>query len=54
MTSADAIIGTYTVERISIDELRAVQLERLQWILRHAYEHIPFYRKKFDEAGVAP
>ncbi|HKS47470.1 MAG TPA: phenylacetate--CoA ligase PaaK [Amycolatopsis sp.] len=41
-------------ERIGIDELRALQLERLQWTLRHAYENVPFYRRKFDEAGVRP
>ena len=36
------------------DELGAVQLERLQWTLRHAYDNVPCYRKKFDEAGVRP
>ncbi|NIH87763.1 phenylacetate--CoA ligase PaaK [Amycolatopsis granulosa] len=41
-------------ERMSVDELRAVQLERLQWTLRHAYRNVPFYRRKFDEAGVHP
>ncbi|HVW43365.1 MAG TPA: phenylacetate--CoA ligase PaaK [Amycolatopsis sp.] len=41
-------------ERMSVDELRSVQLERLQWTLRHAYENVPCYRRKFDEAGVHP
>src|SRR5580658_1144539 len=41
-------------ERMSIDELRALQLERLRWTLRHAYECVPFYREKFDAAGVSP
>ncbi|OXM73621.1 MULTISPECIES: phenylacetate--CoA ligase PaaK [Amycolatopsis] len=41
-------------ERMSVDELRATQLERLQWTLRHAYRNVPFYRRKFDEAGVHP
>ncbi|MFI9757014.1 phenylacetate--CoA ligase PaaK [Streptomyces sp. NPDC051963] len=36
------------------EELRELQLERLQWTLRHAYDHVPFYRKKFDAAGVRP
>jgi len=36
------------------DELRAVQLERLRWSLRHAYTNVPCYRKKFDAAGVHP
>src|SRR5579872_6390700 len=39
---------------MSLDELRAVQQERLHWTLRHAYENVPFYRKKFDAAGVHP
>src|SRR5687768_18410527 len=41
-------------ERMSIDELRARQLERLQWSLRHAYDNVPHYRRAFDTAGVHP
>jgi len=41
-------------EPASLDELRALQLERLRWTLRHAYENVPFYRKAFDAAGVHP
>ena len=41
-------------ERMSVDELRALQLERLQWTLRHAYDNVPFYRRSFDAAGVHP
>ncbi|WP_134663197.1 MULTISPECIES: phenylacetate--CoA ligase PaaK [unclassified Amycolatopsis] len=41
-------------ENVSADELAALQLERLQWTLRHAYENVPLYRKKFDDAGVHP
>ena len=41
-------------ERMSVDELRALQLERLQWTLRHAYENVPHYRRAFDAAGVSP
>ncbi|MEJ3651631.1 phenylacetate--CoA ligase PaaK [Actinomycetes bacterium KLBMP 9759] len=41
-------------ERMSVDELRATQLERLQWTLRHAYANVPHYRKAFDAAGVHP
>ena len=41
-------------ERMSLDELRATQLERLRWSLRHAYENVPHYRRVFDEAGVHP
>jgi phenylacetate-CoA ligase len=42
------------VEKIGDDELRALQLERLRWTLRHAYENVPFYRRSFDDAGLRP
>ena len=42
------------IETASADELRALQLERLQWSLRHAYENVPYYRQVFDAAGVHP
>jgi phenylacetate-CoA ligase len=41
-------------ERLSGEELRTLQLERLQWTLRHAYENVPHYRAAFDAAGVHP
>src|SRR5579872_3887690 len=42
------------IETAGIDELRALQLERLRWSLRHAYENVAHYRKAFDAAGVHP
>ncbi|GAA6163631.1 phenylacetate--CoA ligase [Pelagimonas sp. KU-00592-HH] len=42
------------IEIASIDEIRATQLERLKWSLRHAYENVPMYKQRFDEAGVHP
>ena len=42
------------IETASRDELTALQLERLKWTLKHAYEHSVVYRRKFDEAGVRP
>src|SRR4051794_22692885 len=42
------------IERASRDELQALQLERLKWTLRHAYENVAHYRRAFDEAGVHP
>ncbi|MEU6091892.1 phenylacetate--CoA ligase PaaK [Streptomyces sp. NPDC047085] len=41
-------------ERLGPEELRALQLERLRASLRHAYDHVPFYRESFDKAGVRP
>ncbi len=42
------------IETASRDEIAALQLERLKWSLRHAWENVPFYRKKFEEAKVHP
>src|SRR6195256_5033780 len=42
------------IETASRDELTALQLQRLEWSLAHAYEHVPHYRSKFDAAGVHP
>jgi phenylacetate-CoA ligase len=42
------------IERASRDELQALQLERLQRTLRHAYENVAHYRRAFDDAGVHP
>jgi phenylacetate-CoA ligase len=42
------------IERASRDELQALQLQRLQWTLRHAYGHVPHYRQAFDARGVHP
>ncbi|ANW16905.1 phenylacetate--CoA ligase PaaK [Streptomyces clavuligerus] len=41
-------------ERMSRAELRDLQLTRLRAALRHAYDHVETYRRKFDAAGVAP
>ncbi|AIO31792.1 phenylacetate-CoA ligase [Burkholderia cenocepacia] len=42
------------IETASRDELTALQLERLKWSLRHAYDNSPVYRRKFNDAGVHP
>ncbi len=42
------------IDRASRDELQALQLERLQWSLGHAYENVPHYRAAFYAAGVRP
>ena len=41
-------------ERMSRDELQALQLGRLQHTVRHAYANVPLYTRKFDEVGVHP
>jgi len=42
------------IETASRDEIAALQLERMKWSLRHAYDNSPFYKARFDQAGVHP
>jgi phenylacetate-CoA ligase len=42
------------IERASRDELQALQLARLRWSLKHAYDNVPHYRRAFDAKGVRP
>jgi len=42
------------IENAGPDELRALQFERMQQTLRHAYANSPVYKEKFDTHGVHP
>jgi phenylacetate-CoA ligase len=42
------------IERASVEQLQALQLQRLQWSLRHAYDNVAHYRGAFDDAGMQP
>lgn len=42
------------IECASRDYLHALQSARLINMVRHAYEHVPFYKQKFDEIGLRP
>jgi phenylacetate-CoA ligase len=42
------------IEKAPRKELSRLQLERLQWSLKHAYDNVAQYRGKFDAAGVKP
>ena len=42
------------IETASVDELRSLQLERLQWSVRHTFENVASYRAKCEKAGVSP
>jgi phenylacetate-CoA ligase len=46
--------GLDRIETASRDEIAALQLQRMQWSLRHAYDNVPHYREKYDAAGVHP
>ncbi|CAK0768818.1 phenylacetate-CoA ligase [Azospirillaceae bacterium] len=42
------------IEVASRDEITALQITRLRWSLRHAYENVPHYKMKFDAIGAHP
>jgi phenylacetate-CoA ligase len=42
------------IESASIDEMRELQLQRLKWSVKHAYDNVALYRSSFDAAGVHP
>ncbi len=42
------------IEIASRDEIMGLQLQRMKWSLRHAYDNVPFYKASFDAAGVHP
>ena len=42
------------IERASLDELQALQLQRLRKMLENAYAQVPHYRAAFDARGVHP
>ena len=42
------------IETASRDEISALQLQRLQWSIRHTYDNVAPYRKRCEEAGVHP
>ena len=41
-------------ECMEVGKLRALQGERLRRTVRHAYDHVPAYKNKLDDAGVDP
>ena len=43
-----------SIEHGSVDQLRALQLERLRWSINHAYENVPHYAAQFKQQGVHP
>ena len=42
------------IEIASRDEIAALQLKRLRWSLRHAYDNVAHYKQAFEDAGVHP
>ena len=42
------------IETMSREDLEALQLERLQALVKRVYQKIPFYKESFDKAGINP
>lgn len=42
------------IETAPVEQLRDLQLDRLRWSVRHAYDNVSHYRSSFDAAGVHP
>ncbi len=42
------------IEIATRDEIESLQLTRLQWSLRHAYDNVAMFKDRFDAAGVHP
>jgi len=45
------LLDTESLSQASLQEL---QFQRLRLVVQHAYEHVPFYRRRFEEIGLRP
>lgn len=48
------MIWNRKAECMSADEIKELQLERLQEVVKHAYDNVSYYKKSFTEADVYP
>jgi len=48
------MIWNEKAETLSLDEMRKLQTERLQDLVKRVYENVEFYKEKMDELGVKP
>ena len=39
---------------LSEEELQTLQLTKIQQLVKHAYENVPFYRERYQRAGIHP
>jgi phenylacetate-CoA ligase len=51
---ATSIQGLEPIESASLDELRALQLVRMQWSIKHTFDNVPHFRRKCEQIGVNP
>ncbi|MGC8522194.1 MAG: AMP-binding protein [Steroidobacteraceae bacterium] len=52
--SGAGMMSTDSPERQSVEQIRDLQLKRLRWSIRHAWEHVAHYRQSFADRGVHP
>ena len=52
--ATERLLWNERIERMSRDELHALQLERLQRQVAYNYAGSPYYRERMDVAGIAP
>ncbi|PHS42397.1 MAG: phenylacetate--CoA ligase [Robiginitomaculum sp.] len=50
----DECVAAEPVLAASRDEIEALQLKKLKWAVRYAYDNVPMYKNKYDGAGVHP
>jgi phenylacetate-CoA ligase len=50
----EAIAGLLAQEHWDRQRIQAAQLQKLQWVVCHAYERSPYYRRAMNEGGVKP
>ncbi|HMP54660.1 MAG TPA: phenylacetate--CoA ligase, partial [Candidatus Melainabacteria bacterium] len=53
-TKTDSFIWNEKAECQSRKDLEKLQLKRLKTMLASVYEKVPFYRRRFDQAGIKP
>ncbi len=42
------------IETMPVEEIKKLQSERLVKQVKHVWDHVPYYRKKMEDAGVSP
>lgn len=50
----DAYRQMLRFEKAPLDQQKTLQWERFEQLIRHAYEKVPFHRRRMDEAGLTP
>lgn len=54
MDMGDKMIWNKEAECMSDEDRESLQLERLQAIVKNAYENVPYYKKRLDEMNIKP